>query len=104
MAAGYACLWEFIVKADRLDEFEREYGPEGAWVALFRQARGYVESVLLRDAVNPRRFLTIDRWQSAQAYRAFRSAFSRPYAELDRRCEHLTVTETSLGEFDEGRA
>ncbi len=104
MAGGYAYLWEFIVKPDRLEEFQREYGPQGAWVALFRQARGYVESLLLRDAANPRRFLTLDRWESAEAYRVFRSGFSRQYEELDRRCERLTAQESSLGVFDEASA
>ncbi len=103
MAAGYACLWEFVVRPETLDEFQREYGPQGAWVALFRQARGYLESILLRDPADPRRFLTIDRWQSAEAYQAFRSAFSQPYAELDRRCEQLTARETSLGVFEDVR-
>jgi heme-degrading monooxygenase HmoA len=100
MSAGYTYLWEFIVEADRLEEFQRQYGSDGPWVALFRRAAGYIDTLLLRDRADSRRFITVDRWQSVDAHRAFHSAFSREYAELDARCEHLTVRETPLGEFE----
>jgi heme-degrading monooxygenase HmoA len=99
--AGYTYLWEFIVEPGRVEEFQQHYGPSGPWVALFRQARGYVGTQLLRDRAEPRRFITIDRWESAEAHRAFRAAFSQQYAELDARCAHLTAQELLLGEFAE---
>ena len=99
--AGYTCLWEFIVKTDHVEEFRQRYGPSGPWVALFRRAPGYLDTLLLRDRANPARFITIDRWASAEAHRSFHSAFSIEYAELDARYADLTVQETSLGEFDE---
>jgi heme-degrading monooxygenase HmoA len=99
--AGYTCLWEFIVKPEHLEEFRHHYGPDGSWVALFRQAPGYRDTLLLRDPLNPQRFITIDRWKSADAHQEFRRAFSREYAGLDARCAHLTARETSLGAFDE---
>jgi len=98
--AGYAYLWEFIVNPGHLEEFERQYGPRGPWVALFRRAPGYGDTLLLRDRANPQRFITIDRWQSADAHRAFLAEFSLEYAALDARCAHLTGRETLLGEFD----
>jgi heme-degrading monooxygenase HmoA len=99
--AAYTYLWEFRVSAEHVEEFERAYGPDGDWVALFRRAAGYLGTSLLRDRGNPLRFITVDRWQSADAHRAFREAFAREYAELDARCAHLTVQEVSLGSFDE---
>jgi heme-degrading monooxygenase HmoA len=100
VTAGYTYLWEFRVKPDQREEFQRLYGPHGPWVALFRQAPGYIETLLLRDRADPDRFITVDRWKSADAHRSFHSAFSREYADLDARCEHLTMRETSLGEFE----
>jgi hypothetical protein len=38
--AGYTYLWEFIVKPGHADEFRRQYGPSGPWIALFRRAPG----------------------------------------------------------------
>jgi heme-degrading monooxygenase HmoA len=97
----YAYLWEFLVEPGRRAQFEQRYGPRGAWVRLFRQAPGYLGTWLLRDAADPRRFITVDRWESAAAYQSFRSALARPYAELDAHCAGLTVKETWLGSFDE---
>jgi ribosomal protein S18 acetylase RimI-like enzyme/heme-degrading monooxygenase HmoA len=101
--AGYTYLWEFDVESTRQAEFEREYGPNGAWVALFRQAPGYVETLLVRDARKPGRYLTIDRWESAEAYHGFRAAFAGEYASIDGRCARLTLHEASLGEIRPAR-
>ena len=99
MTAPYACVWEFTVKAAHVEEFQRLYGPDGPWVVLFRQAAGYVDTLLLRDRTDPHRFLTIDRWKSADAHAAFRAACAAEYAQLDARCEELTVHESALGEY-----
>ena len=98
---SYTCLWEFIVEPEQVDEFERHYGPAGSWVRLFRQAPGFIRTILLRDSSDPRRFVTIDHWEGREAYLNFRSNFSRQYADLDQRCEKLTVRETLIGEFSE---
>ena len=98
---AYTYLWEFIVEAEQVGEFERQYGSQGSWVELFRQAPGYIQTLLLRDSTDSLRFVTIDRWESAEAYLRFRSVFSAQYAELDLRCKKLTTRETLLGNFDE---
>jgi heme-degrading monooxygenase HmoA len=98
---AYTSLWEFVVEAEQVVEFERHYGPQGSWVELFRQAPGYIQTLLLRDSTDSLRFVTIDRWESAEAYLRFRSVFSVQYAELDLRCKKLTTRETLLGNFDE---
>jgi heme-degrading monooxygenase HmoA len=95
----YCYIWEFHVHLERQAEFERCYGPEGAWVALFRQAPGYVETLLLQDRSQNLRYVTIDRWESRETYRDFRSQFSRQYEELDQLCQGLTTHEAPLGEF-----
>jgi len=73
-------------------------------VALCRQSPGYIETLLLREPANPLRFITIDRWESLEAYQSFRSRFCHEYAELDERRQHLTTKETLLGEYDEAIA
>ena len=101
---GYTCMWEFFVIPGRAEEFVRHYSSEGTWAALFRRAPGFVETALLRDRMNPRRFLTIDRWRSIEAFHAFKEAFAEDYAELDRRCADLTTEERFLGSYEEGGA
>lgn len=99
MAAGFATLWEFRVQAARQAEFETQYGPDGAWVRLFRRAGGYLGSELLRDRSDPLRYLTIDRWESREAWQAFRRQFGAEYEQLDREFEGLTAREAPLGEY-----
>jgi heme-degrading monooxygenase HmoA len=101
MTTRYTYLWEFLVASDRIEEFKRHYGPAGTWVALFRQSPGYIETLLLQDSANPRRFITVDRWESRDAYESFESRFSREYAAIDEVCQHLTARETPLGQYGE---
>jgi len=96
---GYTCIWEFHVLPEHQAEFERSYGPDGEWVALFRQARGYRETLLLQDRSNSLRYLTIDRWDSIEAYQVFRKRSSLQYEALDRQCARLTSNEIALGEY-----
>jgi heme-degrading monooxygenase HmoA len=98
---AYTYLWEFTVAAEQRAEFAHCYGQAGPWVALFRRAAGYRGTLLLHDEARPERFLTVDRWESEAAYRAFLAAFAREYAELDARCASLTRAESPLGNFRE---
>jgi hypothetical protein len=98
---GYAYIWEFDIRAERQADFESIYGPEGEWAELFRQASGYVGTLLLKDRSSSTRYVTIDRWRSEQDCEDFRVRFSREYEALDEACQELTVREASLGAYDE---
>jgi heme-degrading monooxygenase HmoA len=99
--AGYTYIWEFYVAPSAQSQFELTYGPRGPWVMLFRDAPGYIETLLLHDQSDPLRYVTVDRWVSADAHDAFRSHFSRQYDELDRQCRGFTTRESLIGEFGE---
>src|SRR5262245_2421788 len=92
-------IWEFEVPAPAEAEFQRHYGLRGSWVELFRRDPAFIETLLLQDPARPGRYVTIDRWHSAEAYRSFRQRFSAQYEALDRACEALTRRETDLGSF-----
>jgi heme-degrading monooxygenase HmoA len=98
---SYAYMWEFRVPPDLQSEFERSYGPGGAWAQLFGRSEGYIETLLLRDRSVADRYVTVDRWRDEEAFQAFRSSFSRQYEQLDRECERFTVSEHLLGVFTE---
>jgi len=99
MEKQFTCIWEFEVPAAAEEEFRRHYGPGGSWVALFRNDPAFVETLLLHDPSREGRYVTIDRWRSADAYRLFRQTFSEQYHSLDQICEGLTKKETNLGSF-----
>ena len=96
----YVAIWEFLVQPNRCEEFEAVYGSSGQWARLFAQAAGFLGTELLCDTSRPTRYVTLDRWQSRQAYEKFRSQFDAEYRQLDAQCEDLTAEETLIGRFE----
>ena len=95
----FAVIWEYVVREGCDAAFEALYGGDGEWVALFREHDGYVGTELLRDADQPRRFVTIDRWSSADAYAAFVTAAKPRYEQIDARGDALTSAERRIGTY-----
>lgn len=93
----YVIIWEYQVKAGCISEFEEVYVSQGIWAQLFQKHPGYLGTELLRDTTHSQRYVTIDRWISAEAYNSFRTEWQDEYKELDARCESLTDSETFLG-------
>ena len=95
----FVILWQFDIAEDKIDAFEAAYGPEGSWARLFGCAPEYLGTELLKDAYVPGRYVTIDRWRSEEAFRAFRAQHDPDYEALDRACDSLTAAETRIGAF-----
>lgn len=93
----FLTLWEFEVKSGCEELFEQAYGPEGAWVQLFRRDARYRGTRLLRDVARERVYVTMDMWESREAYEEFRAQFAEEYEEIDAKCEGLTNSERHLG-------
>jgi len=94
-------IWEFVAREDKVNEFERHYSGTGAWAKLFRKAPGFHGTTLLRDSENPRRYFTIDCWESFEAHIAMRGRFAKEYEELDRAGEDFAELERRIGVFEE---
>jgi heme-degrading monooxygenase HmoA len=95
----FVVVWEFWVRAGAEVEFESVYGPDGAWVRLFSGDAAYGGTRLVRDASEPRRYLTLDSWESAAACEVFKKSHVAEYGEIDRECERLTEGEKEIGRF-----
>ena len=95
----FVVVWQFEIAEDKMAGFEAAYGPEGAWAQLFRTSPNYLGTELLRDAYVPLSYLTIDRWSSEEAFRAFRKDHDSEYEVLDRTCDALTSRETRVGAY-----
>lgn len=98
---SYAIVWEFLVPEDQTAPFEAAYGPAGPWSQLFARTPGFLEVRLLRSHDHAGRYLTIDRWQSANAFENFKRQFATEYKVLDGQLEGLASSEVHLGSFDE---
>ncbi|MGD0734928.1 MAG: antibiotic biosynthesis monooxygenase [Terracidiphilus sp.] len=95
----FVVVWQFEIAEEKIAAFEAAYGSEGAWAQLFRSSPDYQGTELLRDAYIPGSYLTIDRWASEEAFRAFRKDHDADYESLDRSCDSLTSRETRIGAY-----
>ncbi|MBU2493977.1 MAG: antibiotic biosynthesis monooxygenase [Bacteroidetes bacterium] len=95
----YMYMWEFHVKESMTSAFEEAYGPNGEWVRLFRKDKNYIRTELHKDINNKGRYVTLDYWTSQEACINFREKYKKEFAEVDEKCELLTLKEISLGSF-----
>ena len=95
----HVIVWEFSVPSEHRPAFEQAYGPEGPWAVLFRTARGYLGTELLKDEQVAGRYLTIDRWNTPEDFAAFKRECGAAYDSLDRQFEGLTAHEVKIGTF-----
>jgi len=96
----FIVVWQFEIAEENVAAFEAAYGPDGSWAQLFRSSPEYRGTELLRDIHIPGNYLTIDRWASDNAFRAFRKEHDAAYESLDRSCDALTRRETRIGAFN----
>jgi heme-degrading monooxygenase HmoA len=95
----FVVVWQFEIAEDKIAAFEAAYSPLGTWAQLFGASPEYRGTELLRDAYIPGNYLTIDRWASEEAFRAFRKDHDREYETLDRACDDLTSREIRVGAY-----
>jgi hypothetical protein len=93
-------VWEFIVKESAIGRFLRAYGPDGAWSRLFQEFPGFLGTTLLRDQENPRRFLTIDVWETGSHRKRMLTQAKGRYSDLDEILADLTESEDEIGVFN----
>lgn len=93
-------IWQFIVKAEAVTQFEQAYGPEGAWANLFKRYPGFTRTSLLRDSSRPPTYLTIDAWESRGQRDAMLADAKAEYAALDTEFAGWTDSEIELGVFE----
>ena len=95
----FVVVWQFEIAEEKIAAFEAAYGPDGDWAKLFRNSPEYRGTELLRDAYVSASYLTIDRWTSEEAFRAFRKNHDAEYEQLDRACDALTQKEARVGAY-----
>ena len=97
--AKYVYIWEYKAKNNSIKEFEEFYNSQGTWVELFKLANGYIKTDFFKDKIEHNRFITVDYWESYEAYDQFRIDFDEKFQELDQKCAHYTLGEKKMGEF-----
>ena len=92
-------VWESIVRAEAQGQFELTYGPGGAWSKLFARCPGFRGTTLLRDTKNPRRYVTIDFWETAAQWEQALAECSSEYSNLDATFGEYTESRREVGIF-----
>ena len=95
----FVALWEFEVKPGSKEKFEEVYGANGAWAKLFLQDSQYKGTRLVKDVERERVYLTLDFWESREAYEKFKKENAAEYDRIDKECEGMTVREDRIGEY-----
>ena len=88
--------WLYRPRAGEVAAFERVYGSDGPWAALFGRGDGYLGTELYRG---DNAYLVLDRWDSSDAHEHFQRTFGAEYSELSARSKPLHRKETKLGAF-----
>jgi len=92
-------VWEFVVKEEARGQFELAYGPGGAWSKLFEQFPGFRGTTLLRDTKNPRRYLTIDFWDTEAQREQMMAEHKAAYTKLDATFGEWTESKSEVGSY-----
>lgn len=97
-------IWRFRVSPEKVEQFREVYGSEGEWALLFGREIGYLGTELLQSTTEPDIFITMDTWDSTEAWAAFLRAWGDDYMALDHRTQSLTVSEREMGAFHSNNA
>jgi heme-degrading monooxygenase HmoA len=90
---------EYVVKEKARGQFELAYGPGGAWSRLFARRPGFRGTTVLRDTKNPRRYLTIDLWETETYMEQALAQDEAEYSGLEATLEKWTESRTEVGVF-----
>jgi heme-degrading monooxygenase HmoA len=92
-------VWEFVVKEEARGQFELAYGPGGAWSKLFARCPGFRGTTVLRDTKNPRRYLTINLWETEAQREQALAESKAEYSDLEVAFGEWTESKTEVGTF-----
>jgi quinol monooxygenase YgiN len=94
-----AVVWQFEVREERRDEFERFCGADGEWTKLSRKSRSFLGSSFLRDLAQPTRYLLVEYWSEMVVYEKHRVDFEKEVAQLEQRRGQFLTTAEPRGVF-----
>jgi heme-degrading monooxygenase HmoA len=96
----FVALWEFEVKPGSEEKFEKVYGAEGEWARLFARDAAYRGTRLVKDVERERVYLTLDFWETREAYEKFKKENAAEYERIDKECEGMAVKELAVGNYE----
>jgi len=96
---GYVIVWDFRVAPGMERQFEQAYGADGEWGTVFPAGPCLHSDGLAPGYTGCGPVSNFNVWEPEAAYKAFRTAHTDEYREIDARCEALTESEPEVGSF-----
>lgn len=93
-------IWQYDVAEGREGDFKRIYAADGDWATLFAVSDGYLGTELYRCIGTSGRYITVDRFSSAEAWHRLLDEQGPRYVEIDRLAEATTSRELELAAVD----
>ena len=93
-------FYRYRVHPQQIRAFEHAYGPTGPWAQLFSRHPAYRRTRLFRHKSEPHVYITIDVWESKEAYDQFRAENADDYNRLDAQLTMLKLEEHLLGYYE----
>ena len=93
-------FFRYRVHPQQVRAFEHAYGPKGPWAQLFARHPAYRRTRLFKHSSEPHVYITIDVWDSKEAYDAFRAENADEYNRLDAQLAMLKLEEHLLGYYE----
>jgi hypothetical protein len=95
-----AVVWQFEVKPDAREAFERFYGADGEWTMVSRRSRSFIGSSFLREFSQEPRYLLVEYWSEMLPYERHLADLSDEIAALERNRDEMLVSSAPLGVFN----
>lgn len=93
-------FYRYRVHPAQVQAFEHAYGQTGPWAELFKRHPGYIRTRLFKQKTDSHVYLTIDVWESKEAYDTFRFQNADEYRRLDTQLAMLKLEEHLLGYYE----
>ena len=94
-----AIVWQFDIRPEDSNTFERLYGADGEWSKLSRKSRSFLGSSFLRDLAAGNRYLVVEYWSEMVVYEKHVADFSDEVKQIQRQRERFVVHMENIGVF-----
>ena len=84
-----AVVWQFDIRPEASDDFERLYGADGTWTKLSRRSRSFLGSSFLRAIGSENRYLLVEYWGEMMVYEKHLADFSEQVRTLEQQRTRL---------------
>jgi quinol monooxygenase YgiN len=94
-----AVVWQFDIRPEASDDFERLYGADGIWTKLSRRSRSFLGSSFLRGIGSENRYLLVEYWGEMMVYEKHLADLSEQVKAIEEQRARLVERMETVGVF-----